>query len=83
MGTQGTFPHPSRDGSEGGEEAVHMPTGVTNVTEKHFFLVKGTLTHLTLCIPAGMVVRGGKRQSICQPALQMSQRSIFSSSKGL
>jgi len=34
-------------------------------------------------IPAGMVVRGGRRQSICQPALHMSQRSSFSSSKGL
>ena len=32
---------------------------------------------------AGMVVRGGRRQSICQPALHMSQRSIFSSSNGL
>jgi len=27
---------------EGGEEAVYMPTGVTYVTEKHPFLVKGT-----------------------------------------
>jgi len=27
-------------------------------------------------ITAGMVVRGGRRQSKCQPALQMSQRSI-------
>ena len=34
-------------------------------------------------IPAGMVVRGGRRQSICQPSLHMSQRSILSSSKGL
>ena len=36
-------------------------------------------------IPAGMVVWGGRRQSICQPALHMSQRSIssFPSSKGL
>jgi len=34
-------------------------------------------------IPARMVVRVGRRQSICQPALHMSQRSIFSSSKGL
>jgi len=34
-------------------------------------------------ILAGMVVRGGRRQSICQPALHMSQRSIFPSSKGL
>ena len=34
-------------------------------------------------IPGGMVVRGGRRQSICQPALHMSQRSIFSSSNGL
>jgi len=34
-------------------------------------------------IPAGMVVRGERRQSTCQPALHMSQRSILSSSKGL
>jgi len=34
-------------------------------------------------IPAGIVVRGGRRQFICHPALYMSQRSIFSSSKGL
>ena len=53
-GAQGTFPYPSRGGGEGGEQAVHMPTGVTYVTEKHSFLVKGTLTHLTLCI-----IRGG------------------------
>ena len=31
-GYQGTFPYPSWDGSEGGEETVHMPTGVTYVT---------------------------------------------------
>jgi len=30
-------------------------------------------------IPGGMVVRGVRRQSICQPSLYMSQRSIFSS----
>ena len=34
-------------------------------------------------IPGGMVVRGGRRQCICQPALHMSQRSIFSSLNGL
>jgi len=34
-------------------------------------------------IPAGMVVKGGMRQSTCQPAFNMSPRSIFSSSKGL
>jgi len=45
-GAEGTFPDPSRDGGEGGEEAGHMPTGVTYVTEKHSFLVKGTLAHL-------------------------------------
>ena len=56
---QGTFPYPSRDGGEGGEESVHMPTGVTYVTEKQFFLVKGTLTHLTLCIIRGGAGRGG------------------------
>ena len=57
--TQGTFPYPSRDGGVGGEEAVHLPTGVTDVTEKHVFLVKGTLTHLTLCIIRGGSGRGG------------------------
>jgi len=44
------FSYPSRDGGEGGEEGVHMKTVVTYVTEKPFFLVKGALTHLTLCI---------------------------------
>jgi len=34
-------------------------------------------------IPGGMVVRGERRQSICQLAFHMSQRSIFSSSEGL
>ena len=48
-----------QDGGEGGEEAVHMPTGVTYVTEKHSFLVKGTLTHLTLCVISGGAGRGG------------------------
>ena len=28
-------------------------------------------------VPFGMVVRGGRRQSICHPALHVSQRSIF------
>jgi len=42
-GTQGTFPNPSRDGGEGGEEAVHMPTGVKYVTDKHFSSSKGLL----------------------------------------
>jgi len=32
-------------------------------------------------IPAGMVVRGGRRQDMWQPALHMSQRSILPSSK--
>jgi len=41
--------------SEGGEEAA----GVTYVTEKHIFLVKGTLTHLALCIIRGAAGRGG------------------------
>ena len=31
----------------------------------------------------GTTTRGGIRQSMCQPALQVSHRSIFSSSKGL
>jgi len=53
-GCKGTFPYSSRDGGEGGEEAAHVPTGVTYVKEKHSFLVKGTLTHLTL-----RIIRGG------------------------
>jgi len=38
-----------------------MPTCVTYVTEKHFFLVnlKGTLTHLSLFIVRGGAGRGG------------------------
>jgi len=36
-----------------------MPTGFTYVTEKHFFLVKGALTHLTLRIIRGGAGRGG------------------------
>jgi len=52
-GTQGAFPQPSWDGSEGGEEAVHMPTGVTYFTKEHFFFVKWTLTYLALGILGG------------------------------
>jgi len=43
-GTQGAFPHPSWTGK--GEEAFHMPAGVTYVTEEHLFFVKWTLTYL-------------------------------------
>jgi len=28
-------------------------------------------------VPCGMVVRGGRRQSICHPALHMSQKENF------
>ena len=45
--------------SEGADEAVHIPTGVAYVTEKHFFLVKATLTHLALCILGGGAGKGG------------------------
>jgi len=41
------------------EEEVHMPTGVTYVTEKYFPLVKGALTHRTLRIIRGGAGRGG------------------------
>jgi len=34
-------------------------------------------------VPIEMAVMGGKRQSICHPALHMSQRSILCSSNGL
>jgi len=50
----------------GGEEAVHMPTSVTYVTEKHFFLVKGAVTHLTLCIIREENDRGGGERQ-CGP----------------
>ena len=60
-GAQGNFPpYPSRDGGEWREEAVHMPTGVTYVTEKHSFLVKSTLIHLALCIVRGEACKGGE-----------------------
>jgi len=55
---QGTS-YPSRDGGEGGEKAGHMPTGVTYVTEKLSFLVKGTLTHLALRVIRGGAGKGG------------------------
>jgi len=43
----------------GGGGGSPLPTGVTYVTEKHFLIVKGTLTHLTLCIIRGKAGRGG------------------------
>ena len=43
-----------------------------------FFLHRGHFQ-----VPFGMVVRGGRRQSTCHPALHMSQRSILCSSNGL
>ena len=65
-GTQGTFSYPGRDGSEGGEEAVLMPAGVTYVTKKHFFLVKGAVTHLILGIIREGTGRGGGKR-VCGP----------------
>jgi len=53
----------------GGEAEVSRATwdkGAEGVHEGHFHT------------PAWMVVRRGRRQSICQPALHMSQRSILS-----
>jgi len=61
-----TFPYPRRDGSEGGEEAIHMSSGVTYVTKKHFSLVKGAVTHLTLCIIREGTDRGGGER-VCGP----------------
>ena len=61
-----TFPYPRRDVSEGWEEGVHMPTGVTYVTEKHFFLVKRAVTHLTLGIIREGTGRGGGER-VCGP----------------
>ena len=43
-----------------------MPTGATYVTEEHSFLVKGTVTHLTLCIIRGGFGRGGGERQ-CGP----------------
>jgi len=43
-----------------------MPTGITYVTEKHFFLVKGAVTHLTL----GIIKEGtdrGEGERVCGP----------------
>ena len=34
-------------------------------------------------VPIGMMVRVGRRQSICHPEFHMSQRSILCSSNGL
>ena len=31
-------------------------------------------------VPCGMAIRGGRRQTMCHPALHMSQRSIWCSS---
>ena len=39
--------------------------------------------HDQLPVGRGTTTRGGIRQSMCHPALQVSHRSIFSSSKGL
>ena len=43
-----------------------MPTVATYVTEKHSFLVKGAVTHLTLCIIRGGFGRGGGERQ-CGP----------------
>ena len=43
-----------------------MPAGVTYVTEKHFFLVKGAVTHLTLGIIREGTGRGGGER-VCGP----------------
>jgi len=56
-GTQGAFPHPSWDSSEGEEEAVHISAGVTNVKETHFSFAKGTLTYMALGILEGWLAK--------------------------
>ena len=43
-----------------------MPAGVTYVTEKHFFLVKRAVTHLTLGIIREGTGRGGGER-VCGP----------------
>jgi len=43
-----------------------MPSGVIYVTEKHFFLVEGAVTHLTLCIIREGTGRGGGER-VCGP----------------
>jgi len=44
---------------KGWEEAVHMPSCVTYVTEEHLVFVKWALTHLAVDV----VRRGGERSS--------------------
>jgi len=43
-----------------------MTTDITYFTEKHFFLVKGAVTHLTLRIIREGTVRGGGER-VCGP----------------
>ena len=50
----------------GRRQSIYMPTSVTYVTEKHFFLVKGAVTHLTLCIIREENDRGGGERQ-CGP----------------
>jgi len=58
---KGNFHIPDRMVVRGGEETGHVTTGVTYVTEDHSFLVKGTLTHLALCVLGGGTgKRGGE-----------------------
>ena len=57
--TQRALPESMRDSGEGWEKAVHMPSGVAYVTQKHLVFVKGALTYLAL----GVVRWGGKRAS--------------------
>jgi len=63
-GTYVAFSNPSWDGGEGGEQAVHMPTSFTNVTEEHFFFVKGALAYLALGILGGGAVTGVERGGV-------------------
>jgi len=64
--TRDIFPYPSRYCGDLVHQAVRIPTGITYVTEKHFFLVKGAVTHLTLCIiREGTGREGGGRR--CGP----------------
>jgi len=50
------------NGSEGWEEAVHMPSCVTYVTKEHFMFVKRTLTYMAVSINRGRGEQGSGRE---------------------
>jgi len=54
-GNEGTFPGSNSDGGEGWEEAVPMPSCVT---QEHLMFVKWTLTYLAVSIIRGRGEQG-------------------------